>query len=216
MPLAVSGRWRATTMPATSTVAAVVDPLQVGAARRSPGRGPGAAAPSGACRGRSRSSGSRRSACPSRRAAPAAAARGGSSGSASWVRRAPPRPLAADADPPERLAPLARRRRPGSRPAPPPRPAVPGSPAPAPEREASSAIPAVGPAPLALGDQRLHLLLAHPLHVAEPDPHHQAAAQLGSARGDSTWQRTLAAVGVGRGDARCRGRWASWTSESGG
>ena len=60
--------------------------------------------------------------------------------------------------------------------------------------------PLIGTAALALGDQRLHLLLLHALDVAEPDPHLQPPAHLVAARRFDVAEH-LAAVGIDRGDA---------------
>ena len=217
MPLAVSGRWRATTMPATSTVGAVLDPRSARLLRRIERvEAAGAAAPAGACRAPSRSSGSRRSACPTRRAAPA---RGGCGRLQRQRqlgrRRRSPRPAATT---PTRQS--ASRRSllgPDRDPVQRPRPGQP--------------FEARQPGPRArgeVGDRRRRSRRARARRPAPPSPPPAPPSRSrarsapparraapGRCSGDSTWQRTrlrLASGGAMRMPRRC----ASWTSESGG
>ncbi len=175
-PFAVAGRCRATTRPATSTVAPSAIRSRSDAEHHLLARAPRAAAPSGGRPTSSRSTRSRPAPSPSGSSAGSRGAAGGSSGSESCV---PASDLLAARRHPEPPAATAAARRS----APPRLDASPSS-APdqarrsspsrlAPEREARSAIPRIGAAALALADQRLHLLLLRPLHVAKPDPHRQ-------------------------------------------
>ena len=215
IPFAVSGRWRATTIPATSTVDAVLDrssselrsdpraeavahQRQRVLAERHPGRAV---------------VGDRL--LPLAQRLQRAARRGGSSGSAICVARLVPhagprdrRPAQSAAAP---AAPAARLVE-GAGPGEPLEPVAAGAGA-----GGEVGDPAVGAAALALGDQRLHLLLAHPLHVAEPDPTpaddqraRRASGRVSRpGRGRGCGWRRAAPTALPR---RC----ASWTSASGG